>query len=343
MTALLEHFIMCEAIEARTGRRLVLVTGASGKIGKHVVRELIQRGFKVRAITSGSRTDRDAVEGLEWRVRDFTASIDFDEDVEGCDAVVHLAAEIAEVARMQRVNVEATRALARASERAGVAVFCYTSSASVYGNSFSRIVTEESPTLTPDKDIKSEYSAPDFVRAYGRTKLLGEIALREEARSVDYVILRPTVVVDVDDVLRLGDLGHIRKSLTARRHAHYIYIADVADAIAWLVRRKLNENGSGAGVSTYNLAEDEFRECSYEAILRKLRVNTRHRNFGVVPAPVIADRLLSFVRFGNLPARFGFGQMFFATNKLKAEGFRLRFGLEHLYRKAIGQVSATRK
>ena len=339
MTSLLERFIMCKPIEAGTGGHLVLVTGASGKIGKHVVRELLQRGFKVRAITSRPRADRRAVEGLEWRVRDFTASIDFDGDVEGCDAVIHLAAEIVESTRMQRVNVEATRALARASERAGVAVFCYTSSASVYGNSSSRVVTEDSPTLTPDKDIKGEYSAPDFLRAYGRSKLLGEIALRDEAHSVDYVILRPTVVVDVDDVLRLGDLSHIRKSLTARRHAHYVYIGDVADAIVWLVGRRLNRKGSGARVSTYNLAEDEFRECSYEAILKKLRVSTGQRKFDVVPAPMIADRLVSFARFGNLPVRFGFGQMFFATDKLKNEGFRARFGLEHLYRQTISQIS----
>ena len=303
----------------------------------------MQRGFKVRATTSKLRTDSDVVEGVEWRVGAFMASIDFDRDLEGCDAVIHLAAEIAEMSKMQRVNVEATRALARASERAKMAVFCYTSSVSVYGNSFSRIVTEESPTLTPDKDIKGEYWAPDFLRAYGRTKLLGEIALRDEARSVEYIILRPTVVVDIDDVLKLGDLSHIRKSLTARRHAHYIYIKDVAHAIVGLVERGLVRNGSRAGVSTYNVAEDEFPEYSYEAILRKLRVSTGHRKFDVLPAPVIADWLVNFARFRTLPVRFTFGQMLFATDKLKNEGFRPRFGLQQLYRQVISQISEIRK
>ncbi|HEY6981873.1 NAD(P)-dependent oxidoreductase [Reyranella sp.] len=330
---------MCETTDARAGGRLVLVTGATGRIGKHVVNELLRRGFKVRAISSGRRADNERSEGVEWRSKDFSTSIDFDCDLEGCDAVIHLAAEIAERSRMQRVNVEATRALASASERAGVAVFCYTSSASVYGNSLSRIVTEESPTLTPDRDIKSEYGAPDFLRAYGRTKLLGEIALREEARSAEYVILRPTMVVDVDDVLRLGDLGHIRRSLTARRHAHYIYVADVADVIVSLVERGLIRHGPTAHVSTYNVAEDEFPECSYAAIFRKLRKSTGDRKFEVLPAPMIADRLVSFARFGALPVRFTFGQMLFATNKLKNEGYPPRFGLEQLYRQAIRQMS----
>ena len=292
-------------------------------------------------MTSKRRIDNGPIEGLEWRVKDFTASIDFDQDLEGCDAVIHLAAEIAEMSRMRRVNADATRALARASERSKVAVFCYTSSASVYGNSLSRIVTEESPTLTPDKDIKSQYAAPDFLRTYGRTKLLGEVAIREEAYSADYIILRPTMVVDVDDVLKLGDLSPIRKSLTARRHAHFVYIAGVAQAIVWLVERGLTLNGSRAGVSIYNIAEDEYPQASYEAILRKLRASTGHREFDVLPAPAIADRLVNFARFRAPPVRFTFGQMLFSTDKLKNEGFRSSCGLEQLYRQVISQILQT--
>ena len=94
-------------------------------------------------------------------------------------------------------------------------------------------------------------------------------------------------------------------------------------------------------MSTYNLAEDEFPEYSYEAILRKLRVSTGHRKFEVLPAPVIADWLVNFARFRTLPVQFTFGQMLFATDKLKNEGFRPRFGLEQLYRQVISQIRAT--
>ncbi|HEY6831449.1 MAG TPA: nucleoside-diphosphate sugar epimerase, partial [Pseudolabrys sp.] len=77
-----------------------------------------------------------------------------------------------------------------------------------------------------------------------------------------------------------------------------------------------------------------------EAIFRKLRASTGQREFDVRPAPVIADHLVNFARFRTLPVRFSYGQMVFATDRLKNEGFRPRFGLEQFYRQVIGQLSA---
>jgi nucleoside-diphosphate-sugar epimerase len=62
---------------------LILITGASGKIEKHVVREAIRQGFKVRGLTSRPRTGVGAVEGPERRVKDFARTFDNDEDVDG--------------------------------------------------------------------------------------------------------------------------------------------------------------------------------------------------------------------------------------------------------------------
>lgn len=91
-------------------------------------------------------------DGVEWRQLDFQRSLDFDAAVRGCAAVIHLAAEIYVVDRMQRVNVQATQALAQASERAGVKLFCYTSSIAVYGSGRQRLITENSPVLTQDME-----------------------------------------------------------------------------------------------------------------------------------------------------------------------------------------------
>lgn len=318
----------------------VLVTGASGKIGRFVVAELVQRGHRVRALTSRNRVPDGAPEGVEWRTKNFLESLDLDGEVAGCAAVIHLAAEIADMSRMQRVNVEATRALAAASERAGVTVFCYTSSVSVYGSSLSRHVTEDSPTLTADKDVRPEYIAPEFLRAYGRTKLLGEAALRGEARAVRYIVARPTVVIDVEDIVRLGQLGTLRKALIARRHAHHVGVRDVAHALVWLTERGLSGGGAPGEVSVYNIAEDEFPDSSYEKIFRTLYASTSQGAFQMWPAPGVVDRLATAMRLGVLPLRYSFGQMHFSSDKLKREGYRIRFGLSSVYGQAIREIMA---
>src|SRR6476660_7901223 len=135
----------------------VLVTGATGKIGRHVVNELLARGYQVRALTSKPVAAATGSERLEWCRLDFQESLEFESLVRQCAAVIHLGAETSAEERMQRSNVDATRALAEASERADVKVFCYTSSVSVYGSSRRRRVLEDSPALSTDRDVRSEY------------------------------------------------------------------------------------------------------------------------------------------------------------------------------------------
>ena len=160
--------------DERHAQTRVLVTGASGKIGRYVVAELVARGYAVRALTSKPvEKSRGLQDGVEWRQFDWHQSLALEPLVEGCSAILHLGAEIMQMDKMQRSNVEVTRTLARAAEAAGIKFFCYISSIAVYGSSLSATVTEESPVLTADRDIKSEYIAVEYLRAYGRTKLAG--------------------------------------------------------------------------------------------------------------------------------------------------------------------------
>ena len=91
---------------------------------------------------------------------------DYDGLLAGCDAVLHLGAEIGNIERMWRMNLEATGLLAEAAERAGTKAFCYTSSVAVYGSGLKRMMPEDAPVLTVDRDIRSEYWALDYVRTW---------------------------------------------------------------------------------------------------------------------------------------------------------------------------------
>jgi nucleoside-diphosphate-sugar epimerase len=305
----------------------VLVTGATGKIGRHVVDELLARGYQVRALTSKPVAPAPTAGALEWCRLDFHETLDFDSLVQECAAVIHLGAETTVEKRMQRSNVEATRALAEASERAGVKVFCYTSSIAVYGSSRRRRVLEDSPVLATDRDVRSQYWAEDGMRCYGRTKLGGEFAITAVAQNVEYVILRPTVVIDIQDLMKLQDWSKARKYLIGSGHAHHIYVYDVADAILWFIERGLRRDRPLAGVSTFNLSEDDTPIHTFGQIFKAAYDICNDRNWPTRTVPWPIQWPLMVAKHRTLLLRQPLGRMLFSGEKLREAGYTIRFGM----------------
>jgi nucleoside-diphosphate-sugar epimerase len=245
------------------------------------------------------------------------------------------------------VNVDATRLLAAAAERAGLKAFCYTSSAAVYGSGLQRTMTEDAPVLTVERDVRSEYWALDYVRMYGRTKLAGERALREVAKAVRYVALRPTFVVDIPQIVGIRDWSYFKRALTAHRHAHYIYVRDVSDALIWSMERAFAGTGAAGSVEIFNLSEDDFPEPTHADFLRKAYAATGDSRFDIVRITWLGDWLHDFLRFRTLPLRNPLWRMYFPNDRLRAAGYRIRFGmgqaqavaLETLRKEAKGAAS----
>jgi dihydroflavonol-4-reductase len=148
----------------------VYVSGASGFVGSHVARELREAGEEVRD---------DRVELLDPGA--------LAEAVDGCDAVVHVAALYSFDApdeQFQRVNVEGTRNLLEAARRAGVPRFLFTSTAGTCGPVPGRPATEEDEP--PEWELKV---------AYKRTKVASErLALEAGA-----VVVNPTAPIGDGD------------------------------------------------------------------------------------------------------------------------------------------------
>jgi nucleoside-diphosphate-sugar epimerase len=314
----------------------VLVTGASGKIGRYVVAELVARGYTVRALTSKPvEKSRGLQDGIEWRQFDWHQSLALEPLVEGCSAILHLGAEIMQMDKMQRSNVEVTRTLARAAEAAGIKFFCYISSVAVYGSSLSARVTEESPVLTVDRDIKSEYLAVEYLRAYGRTKLAGEREIREAAQSTDYVILRPTVVVEAADLIELGSWSFVKRAIAGYRHSQHIFILDVVHAIIWFMEHSLASSPRQPTVKLFNLADNDVPENTYANFFREAFLRTSDQRFNCIELPWIFDGLRDVVKFRMLPLRHSLGRMRFSTDRLHATGYRHPHGIKELHNRAL--------
>ncbi len=170
----------------------VLVTGASGFLGWHVARVLLERGYPVRALLrQGSRIDRLDVERVTGDLRD-AASLA--RAVSGCGLLFHVAADYRLWAKdpgeLYRTNVDGTRQLLQAARDAGVDRVVYTSTVGCIGLPHNGLGTEETPV-----------SLADMSGDYKRSKFLAEQAALEFARAgLPVVIVNPTAPIGEHDV-----------------------------------------------------------------------------------------------------------------------------------------------
>src|SRR5450759_5114679 len=110
----------------------VLVTGASGFVGRPLVAALLRAGYAVRAVTRRQVSFPDSVEAAI--VPDLKNSIDWNPILRGVDIIVHLAgpahSKIPESAysEFDQINWLATQRLAHAAKEAGIDRFIYISS-----------------------------------------------------------------------------------------------------------------------------------------------------------------------------------------------------------------------
>jgi dihydroflavonol-4-reductase len=161
-----------------------LVTGASGFVGWHVARLLIERGHRVRALVRASSSVPELeVERVTGDLRD-PASLE--RAVSGCGLVFHVAADYRlwskNPGELYRSNVEGTRNMLLAAQAAGVERFVYTSTVGCIGIP-ARGVGDESLLV----------SLTQMTGAYKRSKFLAEQAALEFAdKGFPVVIVNPT-------------------------------------------------------------------------------------------------------------------------------------------------------
>lgn len=119
-------------------QQIVAVTGASGFVGRHVVRELLSRGHRVRGLVRDRQKARDNLPatgstGLELVVGDVFDSRALAGLAAGADALVHLVGIIREKPGMtfKRAHVDATAAVLRAAAESGVKRYLHMSALNV--------------------------------------------------------------------------------------------------------------------------------------------------------------------------------------------------------------------
>ncbi len=177
----------------------ILVTGATGFVGRSLCRTLRERGLPHRVLLR-SPSSSAGFEGAEVAIGDLGDRASLEAAVRGCDAVIHLATGLGtDLEETRRLAVEGTLALAESALRAGVRAFLFTSSIAALYLGGREPVPDDSP---PDPRPRGRSD-------YARAKIEAEIGLRKLARDrgLPLAIFRPGLIVGPGGRTRHSALG----------------------------------------------------------------------------------------------------------------------------------------
>lgn len=216
-----------------------LVTGATGHIGNVLVRRLLERGERVRALvwrgedTSSIRDlDLERVEGDVLDPASLAAAL------EGVDTVYHLAGLISIMPGRQpfiwKVNVEGTRNVLEAARRAGIRRLVYTSSIHAIKRAPHGVEMDESLGFDPNNPYGE----------YDRSKAAASLEVQNAAQTdLDAVIVCPTGVIGPYD-FRGSEMGEVIRSAAEAKPMFYVEgaydfvdVRDVADGLVAAAKR----------------------------------------------------------------------------------------------------------
>ena len=271
--------------------KLVTVFGGSGFLGRHVVRALARRGYRIRVACrrpdlAGHLQPLGNVGQIQAVQANLRVRWSVDRAVEGADHVVNLVAILHESSRQtfSAVHEFGARAVAEAARAAGA-------------------------RLTHQSALGAD---PESQSAYGRTKAAGERAVLETVP--DAVITRPSIIFGPEDGFfnRFANMARFSPVLPLIGGGHTrfqpVFVGDVAEAIA------RSDDGKVAGGRIYELGGPEissFRELMQEMLevidRKRLLVPVpwgiaaiQAAVLGLLPNPLLTSDQLAMLKSDNV-------------------------------------------
>ncbi len=325
----------------------VLVTGATGFVGSHLLDMLVERGDEVRIfVRFGEDIKGLAQSGVEVHWGDLSDRTSLDAAVDGIDRVLHCAARTGPwgpQAEYKIANVQGLKTLVDASLAAGVQRIVHVSSITVHGVDIHGTADETAPLC-------------GGVDPYSRSKVAGERLLQQVIRDkrAPLTIVRPGLIYGPRDAGSFGrfatliEQGKMVVMGPGNNHLPLIYITDVAQGILL------------ASVADHAIGR-EYILVNDEAVTQRDYLNAIASELGVsLPRWHIPYRLaLSIGGMAEMTGRllhwkqpppltrFGVGMLGgenrFMINRARSElGFTPQVSLKEGVRKAIAWYRATR-
>lgn len=248
--------------------RLVTIYGGSGFVGRHLVRALAKRGWRIRvAVRRPDLAGHLQPLGVVGQIMPVQANLRYPDSVaraaDGASVIVNLVGILHQsgAQRFDAVQAEGAEAVAKAAKKEGA-----------------RLI--QMSAIGADKNSKS---------AYGRTKALGEQAAFAARR--DAVIIRPSIIFGPEDDFfnRFAALARISPFLPliggGETKFQPVFVGDVAEAIAKAVE------GEARGGEIYELGGPEVKSFR---VLMELVLEEIGRKRLLLPLPWTLARIQAF-------------------------------------------------
>jgi nucleoside-diphosphate-sugar epimerase len=303
----------------------VLITGATGLLGRHLLRELQQRGEQIRALVlpveNAEALRKQGIEVVRGDVTDVSTLVPA---VKGMDCVIHLAGMMGvwrPLADYRRVNVIGSENLYWLAQKADVRRFVHTSSHTVYGLGHGRCMTEQD-VLRPDPD------------PYSMTKAEGDYLIRRlmQDSTIETVILRPGTFFGPGDHLHFGRMAERLKQgkgVIIGKGDNALPFCYVSDVVQGFLLATYHENAPG---NVYNITND--RPLTQQEIFNAIadavggKRSTRHLPYlPVYYGSIVAEKIAMIRQTRPIVTRLGV-MMFGTDNRHSIEKARRELGYE---------------
>ena len=173
---------------------MILVTGATGLVGSHLLKQLVANGKKVRALYRSSVPSIEGTEGVEWVRGDILDVISVEEAMVGVKQVYHCAAMVSfnpkKKAILHHTNIEGTANVVNACLNEGVDKLLFVSSVAALGR------IREDKLINETMNWSEETSNSE----YGKSKYFSEIEVwRGIGEGLNAVIVNPVIILGAGD------------------------------------------------------------------------------------------------------------------------------------------------
>jgi dihydroflavonol-4-reductase len=176
----------------------ILITGGTGFLGSYIIKELVQKGYLVRALRRSKKTPfwipKEILEQVEWVEGDVLDIVSLEEAMNGIEIVIHSAAIVSfvnkEKKEMQLVNVDGTANVVNVALEKNVRKLVHISSVAALGR------TAGGGHVNEEK----KWEESKVNTHYAKSKYRAELEVwRGVAEGLDAVILNPSTIIGYGD------------------------------------------------------------------------------------------------------------------------------------------------